>query len=56
MNRTRRGFFDYVFGAALLITLIAFLTFGFWVRADAPCSWFDLAPVKDVPARCLMHR
>jgi hypothetical protein len=38
------------------IVIVGVIGGGFWLRASAPCSWYALNPVKDVPARCLMHR
>uniref|UniRef100_A0AAU3I9G8 Uncharacterized protein n=1 Tax=Streptomyces sp. NBC_01393 TaxID=2903851 RepID=A0AAU3I9G8_9ACTN len=44
-------------GLAFAVALVLTLVFGgIWMQAEAPCSWFGIAPVKDVPARCLMHR
>jgi hypothetical protein len=47
---------DSAFGILVGTALAALVLGSIWFRASAPCSWYGLAPVKDVPARCLMHR
>jgi uncharacterized protein (DUF983 family) len=41
---------------ALLSIAALLVSVGIWARVSAPCSAWSWAPVKDVPARCLMHR
>ncbi|MET8691745.1 hypothetical protein ABZV65_04265 [Streptomyces bauhiniae] len=45
--------FKLIAGAVLVVVLMAF---GMWSHVAAPCSWYQYHTVKDVPARCLMHR
>jgi hypothetical protein len=47
---------DSAFKVLVGIVLAALLAGGLVLRAEAPCSWFNLVPAKDVPARCLMDR
>jgi hypothetical protein len=52
MSRRTDSITGLLFGLAIAVLVAGSLVF----RAEAPCSWFGLAPVKEVPARCLMHR
>lgn len=55
-RRLRRELPFYVTCALVGLALGALLVGGVWIRTSAPCSWWSWQPVKDVPARCLMHR
>jgi hypothetical protein len=51
MSRRTDSITGLLFGLAIAVIVAGSLVF----RAEAPCSWFGMAPVKEVPARCLMH-
>jgi hypothetical protein len=40
----------------LIVVTVLLLAGHFWARVSAPCDTFKYTSVKDVPARCLMHR
>jgi hypothetical protein len=50
MSRKTDSVIGLLFGIAVAVLVAGSLVF----RAEAPCSWFGWAPVKEVPARCLM--
>jgi hypothetical protein len=47
-----RGFGGIVLGVAAVTALIL----STWAHFYAPCSVYRYSAVKDVPARCLMHK
>lgn len=47
---------DALSGILVGTVLAVFVLGSIWFHASAPCSWFGPFSVKDVPARCVMHR
>jgi hypothetical protein len=50
----RNGKRDLVVDVVLVLSLIAVIGLGIWLRAAAPCSLWSMAPAKDMPGRCVM--
>lgn len=50
-----RDWLGTLFAALLVLGVSALVLSSLAIRAYAPCSWFDLVPAKDTPARCLME-
>jgi hypothetical protein len=48
--------FDAVVAITFGLFIVLVVALSIWVRTSVPCNKLGWLPVKDVPARCLMHR
>ena len=45
---------DATKAALWILSILAIIALGIWFRVAADCSVFQYAPIKDVPARCII--